>query len=319
MISIVFGLDNGFVKHCAVAMASVICNSSEGINFFIIGDITSENKEKLDTLKDINTLSRNININHIKCDTELFDNLQLVPTITKATYYRLLVAEVVPKNIDKIIYLDCDLIVKGDVKELYDTDVENYYGAAVESYNAKNYAANLHMPPDAKYFNAGVILFNLKVIRSFDFLMECMKQYDNIKNIIQFADQDILNMVFYSHVKYLPVRWNFLSGYIKNEEPKSSISKNDIKIEKDNIKIIHYNGGKPWDKFNLHSLRQEYFIYAALTPWANELPSKFFRESKNLFYMLYRFLVYFFKHPLFFVRLKFWRKVFHCGFVNTIS
>ncbi|MDR1195395.1 MAG: glycosyltransferase family 8 protein, partial [Endomicrobium sp.] len=309
MINLLFSSDNNFIRHCAAAMTSILCNSDSDINFFIIGDITDENKSKMASLKNIKRKGGNFSINYLTPEDKIFDDLPLNEGITKATYYRLLVTKLLPENIDKIIYLDCDVIVRGDIKELYDIDIENYYAAVTEAYNAKNYISKLPMQQGAKYFNAGIILFNLKALRKFDFFVECMKQYENIKNVIRFLDQDILNMVFYSHVLYIPPRWNFVSGYMRNENPNSSLSKEYIMEEKKNIKIIHYNGGKPWETFNLHTLREEYFVYAALTAWKDELHSEYARKIGNFIYMLYRFFVYFLNHPLFFVRAKFWRKV----------
>lgn len=315
MINVAFGLDNNFVRHCAAAIASILCNSKADITFYIIGDLDDANKSKLKELENI----RPFEIVFIDIDGQEFDNLPVISGITKAMYYRLLIPRLLPQNEHKVIYLDCDLIVTGDISELYDTDLGEFYGAVVESCDSKQYAKNLDMPDDAKYFNSGVILFNLQALREINFLKECMSSYEKIKNKIRFPDQDILNTVFYKHAKYLPARWNLLSGYIRKEHTHSSITAETARDEIKKVKIIHYNGVKPWNKYSLHKFKEQYFVYAGLTPWKDELPSKVYRTFISFTYLMYKFFIYFLRHPLFFLRIKFWRKLFRYGFSNTIG
>ena len=132
-INICFATDNNYIKPLSTSLYSILSNTDKNdiLNVFILEDnVSSESKKKLtDTFN-----TKNCNIKFINIDTALTNNFpkyKITPHITKAGYLRLFIAEYL-KDIDKIIYLDCDTIVLSNIRDLFITDIENYYIAATE-------------------------------------------------------------------------------------------------------------------------------------------------------------------------------------------
>lgn len=192
------------------------------------------------------------------------EKLRISGHITIDTYYRFFIFDYF-KNVDKILYLDTDLIVKHDIAELYDYDVTDYYLAAARdvdmigvariSEERKQYVLNtVGLNKIEDYFQAGVILFNVKKIT------EKYETEDFFKIAISkdwiFMDQDVMNNMLSGHIFYIGQDWNCVSD-CPNKEYNSRlniIKKIPYEIYDDYInsrsdpKIIHYAGWqKPWD------------------------------------------------------------------------
>ena len=114
---------------------------------------------------------------------------------------------------DRILYLDCDLIVDGCLEELYKTDISNVYLAACGQYYKKmdgKWFLPYSRPEKGECFNSGVLLLNLPLLRR-DITLNTYKSVaTEYNNVFSLADQGILNIVFYSKTKYLDtMKWNF--------------------------------------------------------------------------------------------------------------
>ena len=127
----------------------------------------------------------------------------------------------------KIIYLDCDIAVNLDIKELWNTDLENQYaGVIIDQWVKNSLSSNKREALRCKfgkinvkeYFNAGVIYLNLKEVRKTGNLFEKgVKWLKRHKHVAPYADQDILNALFFKHVKFLDGRFNQMTTKTKNE------------------------------------------------------------------------------------------------------
>lgn len=278
-INICLSTDNNYVQHCVVMMASILknCGNDYKVRFFILdGGISEENKRNIKKLAKI----KDFVISYYDMTKIDFSDLPLNRSrISVATYYRLYLLDILPKDIKKLIYLDCDIVVKTDIAELWETDVSGYYAGVVEDEGGKTQQKRLGLPFDYKYFNAGVILFNLEELRTFDFKESCLKYYENNKDIIILQDQDILNGVFYGKCKFLNLRWNVNARMYLGNIYEHFYTDEEVKAAKNNIGIIHYTDvQKPWFMSCNHPLQKEYWNYLKLTPFAN----------KYMLYLLYK-------------------------------
>ncbi len=222
------------------------------LNVLVTPDFTLDNLDKIQQVQSLYQNSCKINI--IKMD-DRFDHIKnQTGYIANACAYKMCLAEMFP-NYDKVIYLDSDIIVLNDLENLYKTDLGNNYIGGVFSlahfFNQEKYLKRLNIPNMLYYVNAGVLLFNLKQIRS-----------DNIEPQLQSligsfydsVDQHIYNKVCYSKILMLPPKYNTT----RTNEPlyqksiaKIAFTETDINETKNPV-IYHYTGpNKPWNTLNL--------------------------------------------------------------------
>lgn len=209
------------------------------------------------------------------------------PHIGVETYYRFLIQDVLP-HYNKVLYLDSDLIVRGDVSELYAiglgnnmlaaaTDVD-YLGILNLSNSGRmDYTKNvLQLNDPYQYFQAGVLVLNTAVLREEVSVSEWLERAQD-KRLI-FNDQDILNMRCQGRVAKLDMHWNVMhNGWdrinIACKFAPASVFEEYL-TARNNEKVIHYAGSeKPWNTFGCDRA-SEYWRYARETPYYEELVAK---------------------------------------------
>ena len=252
IIPVVITSENNYAPFMYTTILSVLQNSKENTfyDFYLIvtSEFSNNNKGQINKLKQ----KYNCNVNFIYMK-EHFNNYNLGWSI--ASYYRLLLADILPKKIDKCIFLECDICVRTDLSRLYNTDLNDNYLAGVwlREYNTErehnNHCKNLNIPSMKQAINAGLIIYNLKQIRTDNITQKFIKLLN--KDWPSY-DQDIMNIVCYGKIKILPPRYNvmlkhlFVNGVVLNEQ----YSKEEIEEAKNNPSIIHYlDEQKPWTGF----------------------------------------------------------------------
>lgn len=252
-MNILFAVDENYLAPLYTLINSIVCNNKVKINFYLLySDIS---KESLDKLK-LYIERKGNTLKPILVNTNIFDNAYLISYITKVSFYRLLVSDLIPNDVDRILYLDADILVNGSLKDIYNADFEGkLIGAVADNpYLQKNkdkYEGRLNINPNHIYFNAGVILFNLKLIRYNTDKNEYKIFLNNIigKNLLH-GDQDILNIYFENKIKYFPEKYNYRPRFY-------------YKFKIFNPVIIHYYGcEKPWQKEYCHEYKFIYYKYA---------------------------------------------------------
>ena len=166
-IHLFFALNDNYCPHCCTTMVSILENNGNlFFEFYLLSDyISPENRQKLDCL---NQQYDHFQIHYVKVDNTIFKQFDLnIQYITPQTYYRYAIAEWFPQ-LDKALYLDCDLIVKGSLEELWHTDISDYLCAGVPDLWIENiyYKPEIKLQPHECYINAGVLLLNLKKMRA---------------------------------------------------------------------------------------------------------------------------------------------------------
>lgn len=189
-----------------------------------------------------------------------------------ATYYRLFLSELLPNDINRVLYLDGDIIVMDSLNELWTTDMHDKAIAAVpDSYNNKiEHYNRLRYPQQLGYFNAGVLLINLDYWRTNN-VVSAFCQYASARHDSLYChDQDILNYVFRDSKIVLPLRYNMLNEYwFKTRHSVVSWEfDNQIHYGQQHPAIIHFTGlPKPWFSNCHHPMKPEFEHYRAMTPW----------------------------------------------------
>ncbi|QOF66998.1 DUF4422 domain-containing protein [Actinobacillus sp. GY-402] len=261
-INIVFAIDDNYARHCAVAINSILdhINSEQKIRFFIICDNTFSEKNKELFRKYENN---NISFTYLEVNVSDFSFYPLNREhISIATYYRLALQDLLPKDVNKVIYLDADLVVMENIAKLWDIDLEdNFIGGALDEGGVLQ-IRRLGLPLSHNYINAGICVMNIKKMRELNLKhLYAESLYKNC-DLITLQDQDILNITFVNKIKKLPLRWNVQSRFYKPNELEYAFSQRELEEAAMLPAIIHYSDReKPWQNSCRHLLKSYYDFY----------------------------------------------------------
>ncbi len=307
IVPIVMAVNDEFLPYAGVTILSILKNSSQKKNYDIFifdGGISDQNKFMLkNMLKDYSHVS----INYLN-PSILFSGLDLPVHMhfSRDIYYRLYIPELF-KAFDKIIYIDGDTIVKGDLSKLLEVDMGGAHIAAVKdcvmagfrkfktpslrttgALEAEAYLTQyLGMKDVSAYFQSGLIVFNIEKSSS---------QVSKIKKILEtgkrywFPDQDILNLVYEGKVHFLDARWNVFHG---NGDLKTFFDRLPAGIRNDFFKsrqdpfVIHFAGEKkPWLVPEI-DFAEEFWAVARNTPWYEKMLLNL-ANKKSISYPVYQ-------------------------------
>ena len=295
-IPIAMATDKNYVLPTVVTMTSMLENAhpSTRYEFYILlsGDLEEKSRQRLLSVSE----------NYNNCSVSLIDmkdrfsHVYTSRHITEATYYRLVLPSLLP-NINKIIYLDVDMIIRRDLSNLFSTDIGGCYIAGVKNPHRLlcadphlDYAKFLNVSSLNQYVNAGMLVMNLDKMRK-DSLEEEFFKFIEANKVIPSHDQDVLNSVCFSKIYHLPCRYNFMMHY----EPKSiknfgsdkwlreCYDKEDYVSAYENPTIIHYSANKkPWKKGCTGISRaREWWEYANKTPYYEEILANSKKDKKE--------------------------------------
>lgn len=176
-----------------------------------------------------------------------------------AVYYRLLAPRILPRDMQKVLYLDSDIIVRGPLRPLWDIDMTGHALAAVVDHDQEA-GMVLGLPAGAPYFNSGVLLINLQFWRQNDVAERAISFVRNNPQKVRYWDQDGLNATLFGRWIVLPSIWNWQESCVPSgcgEEPI----------------IAHFiSSAKPWQWYGEHAFKHEYRKYRLKTPWRRYRP-----------------------------------------------
>ncbi|HEX2926742.1 MAG TPA: glycosyltransferase [Ruminiclostridium sp.] len=277
-IKIVSACDNNYAQHLGVMITSLLENTAEKENveiFLIDGGISIQGKERLRLCVE----KYGSKIKFLELKPERYEYFKKQSYFGYATYFRIFIPEILGNSVRKVIYLDCDMVIKGDICKLWENDISEHFLAAVEDVGidiggdfATTVKKSIGISRKGKYFNAGVLLINLDKWRA-DNITEKIRSYliDN-RESIHFADQDGLNAVFKEQWLKLPLEWNQQADILELLQ-RNRIDRDDMMRAALNPMIIHYTKQvKPWHYKDCHPLKEEYYRYLRLTPWNGAVP-----------------------------------------------
>ena len=208
--------------------------------------------------------------------------------ITPTTYARLFLADILPVEVDRVIYLDCDLIVVDSLLPLWRCSLEDGYElAAVEDSCSANpsYYERLHLSECHRYFNAGVLLINLSTWRERKFVNQALEVLHKGALQLDYADQDVLNVLCEGRVKYLPFRFNLQEAMLRRYVPEiGDNARCEIVNDLSAPVVIHFTYIlKPWRYTSFHPYRKHFYYYFDQTEWRGERPVPTWKERVERF------------------------------------
>ena len=257
-IPIIFSSDDNYIPFLDVAITSLIENASRDYQYRIIILNTGLSKKHMEMVGRHTAECFSIDFMDISNEIEsIKSNLKNVYHFSLVTYYRMFIASLFPQY-DKVLYLDCDLVVTGDISELYHTELgENILGAAPEEFvqntpEFRLYAERaLGVDPD-QYVNAGVLVMNLAAYRANCVEERFLEMITRFDFDLLDPDQAYLNYLCYGKIHILPNGWNKEPMAIPLEGKKN---------------IVHYAlYKKPWQYDDVVD-GEHFWRYAVKTPF----------------------------------------------------
>ena len=291
--------DDNYVKPLAVTLHSAATHlrTNQSIKAIVLdGGISEENWMRLkETFVDLP-----IEVFSIRPNLQEVKELAISHHITHTAYFRLFAGRLLPDNIDKVIYLDSDLLIQDDLCQIWDEPLDDQLALAVPDvacpfidsrYAECNFAKSspyfasispvgnwkeLGLDPEDRYFNSGVMVLNIKRMRE-EFigrqLLDCLRQ--NPKYVWCW-DQYALNVVFAKQWRTLPLKWNQGAHFFEYPDADHAPVNNDEFLEaRHRPSIVHYTTEwKPWDYDSSHPLKDRFFQQLDQTAWSGWRPEK---------------------------------------------
>lgn len=279
-----YAADNNFSMLTGVSMLSVLQWTQERpLCFYILdGGISPENRDTLQRIAD----SGGAQI----CFIDIGRQMQQIRDIgqkawgdfpSHVTWARLFLPELLPPEVDRVLYLDGDTVAAGDLSQLYHTDLNGNVIAAVEDCVNAQYKENLGLQKQARYVNAGMILFDLAAWRNSgakDWISGLMQP----GKVYEMADQDVLNLMFLHQIQFLPLKYNYSTWFrvlslgglrlLLEDGMLTSFSAAEVHgCEREKV-LVHYNSCRlivrPWYQNSTDPERELWQQIYAQSPWA---------------------------------------------------
>jgi|GEM_PF-1350161 len=264
-IHILFSCNAGYGMPVTVSIASIFENHTHTsvVVHVLYSSLLEDQKEKLQTLA--NTYNQHINLVHVP--EHYFNNVPVLRW-SKETYYRLLIHELLPDTIEKILYLDCDIAVHKDICELFQMDLGSCSLAALPEKQSTHFREQIGLSKEGVYFQAGVILFDLRKTKGVMNYARAIKILEDIGDKLIAVDQDVINVMFDG--KIYPLTENYNNCTITNFEGNALYRLcnyvNNTKIQQ--TTVFHYATGKPWNNIFSGSAEHIWYKYLQLSPYA---------------------------------------------------
>lgn len=278
-IPIFLSSSNDYSPFVATTIASICDNTKSFCDFYVLdGGISEENKEKISELKN---QFNNFTLEFVKIDSaRSFKDFPDGGHLTLETYNRLLIPQLKP-NLGKILYFDIDIVVLGDIYELYSIDLGQYaLGAAWDesraSYNLDTKYL-MELSDDYKYFNAGVLLIDIPKWNKDSIVKQLFEIEKEYKNKVLHADESLLNKYFDNKYKVFDIKYNYIDYDVIHLPHKEPV-------------VRHFASPlKPWYanyfmyKNNVYELKNfdDFAKYARMTVFYDEIKTRFMK-NKNL-------------------------------------
>lgn len=252
-MNLLASLDQNYLPQLKVLLTSIYLNNP-GVSCRLFLMHRKIPQALLDTLT-IELKKIDYGLYPVSVDGTLFNNAPVMKQYPQEMYYRLLAGQLLPDNIDRILYLDPDILVINSLQALWETDIDNDLFAAA-AHTGKTELANnvnrIRLGTDQDYYNSGVLLINLDKCRKEICPDEIFAYVREHAQELILPDQDILNALYSTRIQPLnDVLWNYDARNYQNYFIRS-LGEADIKWVMEHTSILHFCGkDKPW-KPNYH-------------------------------------------------------------------
>ena len=275
-MNIAIAINEKYIPYAYVMLTSLMENhrdiSKDIIVYVLYGNIPDDKFSVFEKLEE----EYGCSIVALQVPTDVFSKeLPHTDQWTIEVYFRLMIQDLLPDTVDRLLYLDADIIICGSIEDYYNIDLGDNYLAV----NADMSCKRMGLQPsqeklfekhilngDFVYFNAGVMLMNLKLLRQEFSFEKFMNEFIKRKELIVAQEQDLLNDLFYGRVVFADENKYDLFAKIAYNDGRG------YEWAKKNSSIIHYAGWKPWSgDGQRYDTERIWWEYAKMTPFYQEL------------------------------------------------
>jgi lipopolysaccharide biosynthesis glycosyltransferase len=275
-IHVVVSTDAGFAMQAAVLIASLRAHGDDDYVVHVLHDgLDDELRARIAA-----SPGGAVEIEWLDARSERFANFKGRAPVAPAILFRLRMAELF-QELPRLVYLDADIIVLSSLRELWEVPLGDNLVAAVRDVGFPSFAGivpwrELHAPPDAPYFNSGVMLLSPQRWLEHDVGGRALEL--GAQHTFKLRDQCALNVVCMGSWYRLPARWNVQRGHFRRDGPPWSLEGVDALTDaQQRPAIMHFcnpRWNRPWLVECDHPYRDEWFALLQRTPWAGWAPAK---------------------------------------------
>jgi lipopolysaccharide biosynthesis glycosyltransferase len=285
-VRIALTANRSFCRQVAVVIAGISRSCEIDHDVFVLHDgFDRELQDRVDR-----AASSRVRVHWIDATTPLLSQAHRPPHLPLATLFRLRLEELLPADTDRVIYVDCDVVVRRPLTELWQLDLgDTLLGAVRDPFMPWAGAPHnldwraVGIPPDTRYFNGGLLLIPLRRWR------ECAVSERALQLVVQHqfgdAEQGALNVVAAGNWTALHPRWNLQAAHIVTDESYAWVVESPARLEeaRRDPAVLHLTRGpwrKPWDDRGAvgaqapHPWREEWFEELDRTDWAGWRPNE---------------------------------------------
>ena len=287
-MNILIAINEKYIEPAKTMLFSLACQHEEKLIVYLLQ--SSIPPEKIKDFGDFLFTKCHGELCTITIDKTLFANVPKQKWLSEETYYRLVAFALLPETVERILWLDGDIIVKDNIIELYSQNFDNKYIIACPE-NTKKHHERMGLSMEHKYFNAGVVLYNMTMIRQNFQVQEVFACIEKHKEHLDLLDQDILNALFDGKTKYMDAKLynNATLGF-------NILDKEKMKEISERARIIHYIGAmKPWNPKGANWADKYWWKYevqrggrwcAFVEYKVKHMPIKFFHYVRELYFLI---------------------------------
>lgn len=263
--------DEKYLPHCAAMLHSVFSTTGGAGIIVHFTHFPEFSREHLSALSNF-VHDAGAEFDPICVDYETLAKLPSTAALPSVVWQRVLLPELLP-NLDKVLYLDSDLIALGSVEPLWDLTISSSYIAAVSNPMHKEMAdwpQRIGLPEPAAYFNSGVMLMNLALLRDHSCPERIIRHAVEHPELVHWGDQCAMNAVLHSRRHALHPKWNMMNNFVTYGRGEGLFDQVTLAEALADPLIVHFEGvpeSKPWHYRSDHPYRESYRAHRRQTPW----------------------------------------------------
>ena len=285
-MNIVYSSSDTYAELCGISLISVLKNddSNEKNRVFIINNNISElNKEKLISIS--NEYGAKLTFIDKPDPEKIIHSEIYTGRWNIGTFFRLYLSSILPKDIERVMYIDCDMIVRKSLASVYNINLGKCVVAGVDDCRSDLYRIDIGEKPGQLYINNGFMIIDLKKWRELDIENKVNAFLADRHGDCTYMDQAPLNgilgkedLIYELEAKYNAQRLFFDFSYkqiLKLRKPEKHLSLEEYNEAIKDPVVVHFTpvfitGTRPWQKKDKHKFRPEYLYYKSISPWKDE-------------------------------------------------